>query len=294
LHNQFLKRAAQQIVAVVAWNYVGKARPSGGNCAVAAVPWSAAQLNSMLCLQKATSNSSSALAQTSYDRSEPGYKSFDTNSIGDGRRGKMKKSTIAVLATCLFLCRALPVDAGQKVLMIVKDGSDAMDLMLTDEIGVMMSLLKEAGYEPVVATESGGLLKGTSCSLQPDLKLGDVALGDYVGVMVPCMAFGIERGVVADGVSLVKDAFDRGIPIAAQQGGVAFLEKAGILKGKRFAIARGYQYIASDGNYQGSDVTSDGTIVTAGVCPYQATATSPSTTKELTRQFIALLSGTGM
>ena len=203
----------------------------------------------------------------------------------------MNKTMIAVLATGLILCSAPAISAEQKILMIVKDGSDAMDLMLTKEVGVMMSLLRQAGYEPVVATKSGQLLKGSSTSLQPDLRLADVSLGDYIGVMVPCMAYGIGAGIASEGVSLVKQAFDRGLPIAAQQGGVAFLAQAGILKGKRFAIARGYEAIAPDGIYQGSDVTTDGMIITAGVCPYQA-RTSPGTTEELTTQFIRLVDQT--
>jgi putative intracellular protease/amidase len=155
-----------------------------------------------------------------------------------------------------------------------------------------MSLFREAGYEPVVATESGRLLKGNSSSLQPDLKLRNASIVDYVGVMVQCMAYGIGYGIAPEGVSLVKEAFDRGMPLAAQQGGVAFLAKAGILKGRHFAIARGYQYIAPEGIYEGDGVTTDGKIITAGVCPYQATSTTPSTTEELTRQFIRLLKAT--
>jgi putative intracellular protease/amidase len=204
----------------------------------------------------------------------------------------MNKTIIAVVATGLIFCSALTGFASPKLLMIVKDGSDAMDLMLTKEIGVMMSLFREAGYEPVVATESGRLLKGNSSSLQPDLKLRNASIVDYVGVMVPCMAYGIGNGIAPEGVSLVKEAFDRGMPIAAQQGGVAFLEKAGILKGKYFSIGRGYDFIAPDGIYEGNGVTTDGMIITAGVCPYQATSTTPSTTEELTRQFIKLLRAT--
>ncbi len=204
----------------------------------------------------------------------------------------MNKTMIAGVATGLILCAALAGYASPKLLMIVKDGSDAMDLMLTKEIGVMVSAFREAGYEPVVATESGRLLKGMSVSLQPDLKLKDVALSDYVGVMVPCMAYGIGNGIAPQGVSLVKEAFDRGMPIAAQQGGVAFLAKAGILKGKHFAIMRGYEFIAPDGIYEGTGVTTDGMIITAGVCPFQASPTTPGTTEELTRQFIKLLGKT--
>jgi putative intracellular protease/amidase len=204
----------------------------------------------------------------------------------------MNKTMIAAVTTGLILCSALGGYASPKVLMIVKDGSDAMDLMLANEIGVMKSLFREAEYDPIVATESGRLLKGSSRSLQPDLMLGDVSIVDYVGVMVPCMAYGIGNGIAPEGVSLVKEAFDRGMPIAAQQGGVAFLAKAGILKGKHFAITRGYEFIAPDGIYAGNGVTTDGMIITAGVCPYQATSTTPSTTEELTRQFIRLLEET--
>jgi putative intracellular protease/amidase len=201
----------------------------------------------------------------------------------------MNKTVIAIVATCVILCSALTGYASPKILMIVKDGSDAMDLMLTKEIGLMVSILKEAGFEPVVATESGRLLKGKSASLQPDLKLSDVSIMDYVGVMVPCMAYGIGTGIAPEGVALVKDAFDRGVPIAAEQGGVAFLQKAGILKGKHFAITRGYEFIAPEGIYEGNNVTIDGMVITAGICPYQATSTMPSNTEALTKQFISIL-----
>jgi hypothetical protein len=43
------------------------------------------------------------------------------------------------------------------------------------------------------------------------------------------MANGLGGGVAPQGVLLVKQAFDLGVPIAAEEGGVEFLAKAGIL-----------------------------------------------------------------
>ena len=201
----------------------------------------------------------------------------------------MKRTSIALVAIILILCSTSVTYGDQKVLLILKDGSHAMDLMLTQEIAVMTSLLKEAGYVPIVGTESGLLLKGASASVKPDLRLADVSIQDYVGILVPCMANGFGNGVAPQGVSLVKQAFDRGVPIAAEQGGVEFLGKAGILKGKHFAISADGTYLVPDGIYSGTMVTTDGKIATAGVCPYRATPSSPATTEALTKRFIQLL-----
>jgi putative intracellular protease/amidase len=106
------------------------------------------------------------------------------------------------------------------------------------------------------------------------------------------MAYGISGGIAPEGVALVKEAFNRGLPIAAQQGGVVFLANAEILKGKHFAIGADTAYAVRDGIYSGSGVVQDGNIGTAGVCPFREDASTPSTTTDLTAKFIELLKST--
>jgi len=176
-----------------------------------------------------------------------------------------------------------------KVLLILKGGSQDMELMLKQETGVMIHLLNEAGYQAVVATENGATLTGGQTSLRPDLKLSDVVMADYVGVLVPCMGFGTGNGLAPEGVALVRRAADLNLPIAAQNGGVEFLARAGVMSGRRFSIFTGLQGIVVGGIYAGMGVTRDGNILTSSTCPSRATAEFPDTTAELTTRFIAML-----
>jgi hypothetical protein len=110
----------------------------------------------------------------------------------------MKKKAFAlaiiVLAGVLVLANhfLLPKEAvgqmGQKVLMIPREGfSQDIDLMLTKEVGAMTSMLKDAGFEVVVATRSGQPIIGSISTLKPDKRLDQVDLDDYVGVVLLCM-----------------------------------------------------------------------------------------------------------
>ena len=89
----------------------------------------------------------------------------------------------------------------------------------------MVRLPREAGYQPVVATDEGTALTGKQVSLTPDLKLSDVVIADYVGVLVPCMGFGMGNGLAPEGVALVRQAADSNLPVAAQNGGSQSLEE---------------------------------------------------------------------
>ena len=111
-----------------------------------------------------------------------------------------------------------------------------MELMLTEEVAVMVSMLEKAGYEVVVASASGEPITGGTTTLTPDLKLADVKVDDYVGFMFPCLAVDMDLPPPAEAVRIAKEAVAQGKPVAAQNGGVVTLSAAGALNGKQFAL----------------------------------------------------------
>jgi len=128
----------------------------------------------------------------------------------------------------------------------------------------------------------------------PDLKLPDVQVADYKGIIVPCMN---AAAIPNESVQIVKDALAQGKPIAAQNGAVRVLSLADGLKGKNFAISSffatgdGKQWFNWDGGtYRGIGVVQDGNIITSGTCPGEAKwQKKPDGTLELTQKLIALM-----
>lgn len=170
---------------------------------------------------------------------------------------------------------------GQKVLMIPREGfSQDLDLMLTKEVGVMISMLKEAGFEVVVATRSGMPIIGSTSTLKPDRRLDQVKVDDYTGVVLLCMAVGGIPGppVAPEAISIVQQAVAAGKPVTGQMGSVIILAHAGVLKGKKYAypfdptkISQAVPVIDpnfNDAIYAGKGLIRDGVIITSGVCPY--------------------------
>jgi len=161
-----------------------------------------------------------------------------------------------------------------KVLLLPRETSSNMELMITKEVGVMVSMLEKAGFKVVVATPSGKPLVGSNTTLAAEMKLADVNVDDYVGFILPCMAAG-NWGITPDVVAVVQKAVATGRPVAAQRTAREILRAAGALEGKQFAI--------------GSGVVQDGNLITSGISPYAATTTVPDDTVELTQEFIAAL-----
>jgi Tol biopolymer transport system component/putative intracellular protease/amidase len=171
----------------------------------------------------------------------------------------------------------IPVQArpgsGGKVLMIVNEGKFAdLELMLTREVGVMKSLLEKAGFEVVVATVSNQPLVAGGVTLKPDVKLSDVHLADYKGVIVPCMAVN-SKPLPPEGLAIIREAVAKGKPLAAQTGSVLLLGRAGLLAGRKYAgrpswVANNPEL--KDAVYSGDGVVQDGRLITSGTCPYTA------------------------
>lgn len=177
-----------------------------------------------------------------------------------------------------------------KVLIILREGdSPNMAFLLTQEFAFMRDQIEQAGFEPVVASVSGQPITDDSVTVKPDLKLHDVSVDDYIGVMVPCLA--VRAAPAPQAVTVIQKAAAQGKPIAAQRGSVATLAEAGVLRGKKYAAAAEPSLDQSPAfqgaTFAGTGVVRDGNVVTSGVCPLAARELElQDGTAELTRAFI--------
>ena len=190
--------------------------------------------------------------------------------------------------------------SGSKVLMIIREGRSAdPDLMIKMEVGTMMVLLKKAGFGVDVTSLSGQDVIGPTRKIEKLLKLSEIKLEDYVGVIIPCM--GIPEAIASpEMVTTVKDVVAKGKLIAASNGGVTVLAKAGVLKGRKYAVYTGPSdpefkryFDMSDlegATYSGPGIVQDGKIITGGGCPSsEANRGIQNRTFELTQTFIAAI-----
>jgi putative intracellular protease/amidase len=160
-----------------------------------------------------------------------------------------------------------------QVLLLIRHGfSSDTDFMLKEEVGVMTSMLVEAGFKVIVASYTTLTIFGKTLNLQPNLKLADVKVNDYVGIIMPCMA----RGSYTHGwhpyteeISLIKEAVAQGKPIAAQRSSVIILAEAGALVGKKCTFKSEFQSHPNfvGAIYSGIGVVQDGNIITSSHCP---------------------------
>ncbi len=194
--------------------------------------------------------------------------------------------------------------SAKKVLMIPREGySRDLDLMIKMEVGVMNILLKRSGFQVDIATTSGMPIKGATEKIEKVLRLVDVKLENYAGVIMPCMAVGAFPGppVSSEAVVIIKKALADGKPVAASTFSVTVLAEAGLLKGKKYAFPR--DPLKTDANfnltdrrfegatYSGPGVVQDGKIITSGACPYvERRYGMPSRVVPLTQTFIKAIS----
>jgi len=217
----------------------------------------------------------------------------------------MKKISIfavmVILAGIISFSSQAFGQSGSKVLMIIREGRlYDPDLSIQMEAGTMMVLLKKAGFGVDVTSVYGeGFdVSGRSQKIEKLLRLSEVKLDDYVGVIIPCM--GAEDVASPKMVTTIKDVVAKGKPIAASFGAVAVLAKAGVLKGRKFAFMRdpsdplfkGYFDMTDfeGATYSGPGVVQDGKIITGGACPIsEAYQGIQNRTFELTQTFIAAI-----
>jgi putative intracellular protease/amidase len=193
--------------------------------------------------------------------------------------------------------------SGRKVLMIPREGySTDLDLMIKMEVGVMTILLKGAGFEVDIATTSGQPILGPTQKIEKIMRLSEVNLDNYVGVIMPCMAVGMFPGppVSPEAVAIVKRALADGKPVAAAANSTIILAEAGVLKGKKYAFMVDPLKTTEtrkrtdprfvDAIYSGPGVVQDGKIITSGVCPnLERVYAMQNGTVELTQKFIAAI-----
>jgi len=178
-----------------------------------------------------------------------------------------------------------------KVLLFIRDGSGKrLEFMLTKEVSAMREIIEQSGFEVIIATVSGEVIKADSSIVTPHIRSGEVNVDDYVGFIFPCMA---SDSIPQEAVALVKKVVSKDKPIAAQLGSIVILGRAGVLDGKKFAFPQNYidntdMYPEfKSGIYSGSGVVQDGNIITSGICPMMAKLTGDQDgTAELTQKLI--------
>ena len=194
--------------------------------------------------------------------------------------------------------------SGRKVLMIPREGYSAdLDLMIKMEVGVMNLLLKNAGFGVDIATPSAMPILGPTRKIEKVLRVSEVKLDDYVGVIIPCMAVGSFPGpaVPPEVVAIIKKALSEGKPVAANGNAPIILAQAGVLKGKKYSFSRDplkatkqmprTDFRFEGAIYSGSGVVQDGKIITSGVCPtIESSQGLEGGTVKITKVFIAAIS----
>jgi putative intracellular protease/amidase len=171
----------------------------------------------------------------------------------------------------------------------LREESNDVDFMLHREVGVMAKMLEAVGLAVVTASASGKPIGQGISRIEPDLNLAEVKVADYVGVLLPSMAVGLTAPVPAELIQIVRRAEAVKMPLAAQHGSVVVLQRAGVLKKKKYAFQR---RVFTEGDYAGPGVVRDGNLITSGTCPYLARETGrPDGTAILTRLFIEAIAG---
>jgi putative intracellular protease/amidase len=174
-----------------------------------------------------------------------------------------------------------------KVLLILREQSNDPAFGLHREVAVMAAMLEKAGIDVISASASGRPIGTGTAVFAPDLKLEEVRVADYDGVLLPSMAVSLVTPIPARLLEIVRRAAARKIPLAAQHGAVIVLQRAGILKKIRYAFP---QQAFDEGKYAGPGVVRDGNVITSGTCPVVARETgNPDGTRFLTELFIQTL-----
>ncbi len=210
----------------------------------------------------------------------------------------MKKAVFCLILGLSLVCNATVLHSQgakkDKVLMVVREGKflGEVELMLNNEVGFMRSLLSKAGFEMIIASPSGQSIVAGTKTLRPDIKLSEVKMAEYEGFLIPCVS--LLDGFPAGFVPLIKDAVAKGMPVAAQTGGVFALAKAGILSRRKYAGVKvpdkkNYPEF-QEAIYSGDGIVQDGKLITSAVCPMTAKSTGlPDGTTKLMEAFIAEL-----
>jgi len=204
-----------------------------------------------------------------------------------------RASLILLLVVSLVLSigvsqKLVSAGSSNRVLLILREQiyTSNKQYMNNNEALVMKSMLEEAGFKVVIASASGRTFMHGEIIIEPDLKLAEVKIPDYVGFIIPCMTLRTVN-TKPEEEAIAKQIVASGKPVAAQRKGVYILAKAGVLEGKRYSYERQSHDTPFDkAIYSGKGVVQDGNILTSTYCPYFG---SLDQTAELTQALIAEL-----
>ncbi len=195
-----------------------------------------------------------------------------------------------LLILCLLISSVICCGQdAKKVLLYVKEESPELEYMLLHEVIQMRNILEKAGVEVTTFTISGETLETDFISIHPDIKLDQVDVTDFDGLIMPCMVVDTSR---AEAIQLVQSVAKLNKPIAAQVGSVFLLANAGLLEGKKYAFFQDLSKaeLFKDCTYIGSGVVRDGNIVTSGTCPWlDHMLMGNDGTRKLTQTFISMI-----
>ena len=204
----------------------------------------------------------------------------------------MTKALLIGLLIMVGTTATEPVAAepNNRILMIVRDDSRDQDLMLEQEVFVMQELIKKAGYDIDVATVTDQPLTG-NVTLEPNIQLSEIDFSNYDGLILPCMAAEPQKAMPEKVLPIIKRARDQGLPIGAMRGSVRELARAGALDGHRYSYAAQVDLDEHpefrNATFEGTGVTTDRMITTAGICPLAAKVLGGTdATSQLTTAFI--------
>jgi putative intracellular protease/amidase len=170
------------------------------------------------------------------------------------------------------------------VLLVLREKSSDLDFILRREVGVMIEMLEASELALDTASATGSPVGQGTPKIEPDLKLAEVNVAEYAGILLPSMAAGLVAPVPAKLIKIVRRAAAAKMPLAAQHGSVVVLHRAGVLKKRKYAFQR---HVFTEGEYGGTGVVREGNLITSGTCPNLARETGrPDGTATLTRLFI--------
>ena len=177
------------------------------------------------------------------------------------------------LGVLLMTSLSTAAEPTNRILMIVRDDSRDQDLMLEQEVFAMQDLIRAAGYTIDVATVNDQPLTGKQ-SLSPNISLDEIDFAKYDGLILPCMAAEPEKSMPDAIVDLIRRAEAHELPIGAMRGSVRELARAGVLEGRQYSYAAQVDLDAHpefrNADFEGTGVSTDGRITTAGICPLAA------------------------
>lgn len=169
----------------------------------------------------------------------------------------------------------------KKLLVLIADGTEEVEAV------TIIDYLRRAGVEVTVASVMDGLeVTGAhDISLKAQILVEDVNWEDYDGVYSPGGLPGAFHIRDNDKVmEIYKKMYDNGKIVSALCAGPTVLDKAGVLKGRKYSCYPGFEGEIKDGEVQEDPVVRDANVITGR---------GPAVAHLLAYELIGALVGTG-